>query len=63
MFGTLRTEICKVIGNLTKQSLTIINNYFLGLEAFSLYHVYIKGNGKCSILLLAKLDSAEVADP
>jgi hypothetical protein len=42
MFGTMRTEICKVIGNVIYQSLIIINNYFLGLEAFSLYHVYIK---------------------
>jgi len=41
MFGNLRTEICKVIGNVTKQSLTI-TNYLIGLKAFSFYLVYIK---------------------
>jgi hypothetical protein len=63
MFGTLRTEIFKVIGNVTQQSLTIINNYFLGLEAFSFYHVYIKENDRCTILLLTKQNSMETADP
>jgi hypothetical protein len=63
VFGNLRTEICKVIGNVTQQSLTIINNYFLGLEAFSLHPVYINENGRCTILLMAKLDSTEPADP
>ena len=43
--------------------MTIINNYFLGLEAFSLYHVYDKENGRCTIPLMAKLDSMETADP
>ena len=61
MFGTMRTEICKVIGNEIYQSLIIINNYFLGLEAFSLYRVYIKV--RCTVLLMAKLDSTETADP
>jgi hypothetical protein len=41
----------------------MVNNYFLGLEAFSLYHVYIKENGRYTILLMAKLDSTETADP
>jgi len=63
MSGTLRTEICKVIVNVTKQSLTIMCNYFLGLEAFGFCHVYIKENGRCTIELLAKLDSMETADP
>jgi len=62
MFGNLRTEISKVIGDETQQSLINIKNYFLGLEAFSLYHVYIKENGRFTILLMAKPDSTEAAD-
>ena len=43
--------------------MTIINNYLLGLEAFSLYHVYNKENGRYTILLMAKLDGIETAEP
>lgn len=43
--------------------MTIIDNYFCGLEAFSFYHVYIKENSRCIIPLLAKPDSTETADP